>query len=473
MTNQPSIHAFQGPGASAEPDFIIAGGDVVTMNPSGDVFNGGAVAVAGEHIAEVGLADEITSRWPDADCIDAAGCVITPGFINAHQHFTGDPLIRSCIPDTVSSHEAIFQWAIPAHEAHTPDDEELSATLCAAEAALNGVTTVVEAGTVASPRRVAAGIKTVGIRAALSIWGSDADGVPQAAPPAEAVARQQEMLAEFPAGGLIEGWIALVGHDLASDELLQAAANAAKDAGVNMTMHISPTPADAESYIERTGKRPIAHFADLDILGNHLLLAHAVWLDDQELSLLLETQTAIAFCPWAYLRLGQGVTKAGRHQEFWQQNGRIALGADANNAGDSSDMLRVAALCAGLWRDQSMKPDSFGAQQALELLTISGAEAIGKAAEIGSLEAGKQADIAIHNTSGISWTPRGDIAMQLIWGSNGNVVRDVFVAGTQIVRDSKLTGIDLNHLRQEAAKAQKALLLRAGLAGSRKTLTVS
>ena len=448
-----------------KPDFIIAGGDVVTMNANGDVFHGGAVAVTGESITAVGPADELISHWPDADCVDAAGCVITPGFINAHQHFTGDPLIRSCIPDTISSHEAIFQWAIPAHEAHTPDDEELSATLCAAEAALNGVTTVVEAGTVASPRRVAAGIQAVGIRAALSIWGSDSDGVPQAAPPAEAVARQQEMLAEFPSGGLIEGWIALVGHDLASDKLLQAAANAAQEAGVNMTMHISPTPADAESYIERTGKRPIAHFADLGILGNHLLLAHAVWLDDQELSLLLETQTAIAFCPWAYLRLGQGVTKAGRHQEFWEQNGRIALGADANNAGDSADMLRVAALCAGLWRDQSMKPDSFGAQQALELLTRSGAEAIGKAAEIGSLEAGKQADIVVHDTSGISWTPRGDIAMQLIWGSNGNAVRDVFVAGRQVVRDAKLTGIDLDDLRIEAQKAQEALMRRAGLSG--------
>lgn len=465
MTNQPSISASQEPEASAAPDFIIVGGDVVTMNANRDIFHGGAIAVTGEHITDVGLADEITSRWPNADCIDTAGCVITPGFINAHQHFTGDPLIRSCIPDSISSHESIFQWAIPAHEAHTPDDEELSATLCAAEAALNGVTTVVEAGTVASPRRVAAGIQAVGIRAALSIWGSDADGVPHAAPPAEAVARQQEMLADFPAGSLVEGWIALVGHDLASDDLLQAATNAAKEAGVNMTMHISPTPADAESYMMRTGKRPIAHFADLGILGTHLLLAHAVWLDDQELSLLLETKTAIAFCPWAYLRLGQGVTKAGRHREFWEQSGRIALGADANNAGDSSDMLRVAALCAGLWRDQSMKPDSFGAQQALELLTRSGAEAIGKSAEIGSLEAGKQADITIHDTSSISWTPKGDITMQLIWGSNGNAVRDVFVAGQQVVEKSKLTGIDLDNLRQEAAKAQKALLHRAGLSG--------
>ena len=112
-----------------------------------------------------------------------------------------------------------------------------------------------------------------------------------------------------------------------------------------------------------------------------------------------------------------------------------------------------------------MKPDSFGAQQALELLTVSGAEAIGKAAEIGSLEVGKQADIVVHDTSGISWTPRGDIAMQLIWGSNGQAVRDVFVAGTQIVRNGKLTGIDLDDLRLEATKAQEALFRRARLSG--------
>lgn len=463
MNDQPPgrLQTPNGSEAVSEPDFIIAGGDVVTMNRG--VLRGGAVAVTGELIHKVGTSDDLLARWPAVRRIDATGCVVTPGFINAHQHFTGDPLIRSCIPDAISSHEAIFQWAIPAHEAHTPDDEELSATLCAAEAALGGVTTVVEAGTVASPRRVAAGIKAVGIRAALSIWGSDVDGVPCAAPPAEIISRQQEMLAEFPAGGLIEGWVALVGHDLASDELLRAAADAAQDTGVNMTMHISPSPSDADSYLQRTGKRPIAHFADLGILGPHLLLGHAVWLDDQELSLMLKTQTAIAFCPWAYLRLGQGVTKAGRHREFWEQGGSIALGADANNAGDSADMLRVAALCAGLWRDQSMKPDSFGAQQALELLTTAGAKAIGKDAAIGSLEAGKQADIAIHDTSSISWTPRGDIGMHLIWGSSGKAVRDVFVAGNQIVRDGRLTGIDLEDLRQEASKAQKALLSRAGL----------
>ena len=447
------------------PDFIIVGGDVVTMNAQREVLPGGAVAVAGEYIAEVGVADEFAIRWPNVRRIDATECVITPGFINAHQHFTGDPLIRSCIPDSISSHESIFQWAIPAHEAHTPDDEELSATLCAAEAALCGATTVVEAGTVASPERVAAGIQAVGIRAALSIWGSDSDGVPHATSPAEVVARQQEMLAKFPAGGLVEGWIALVGHDLATDELLQVGTQAARDAGVNMTMHISPTPADAESYLQRTGKRPIVHFAELGILGRHLLLAHAVWLDDQELQLLLESQTAIAFCPWAYLRLGQGVTQAGRHREFWEQNGRIALGADANNSGDVADILRVATLCAGLWRDQAMKQDTFGAQQALELLTCSGAEAIGKASEIGSLEAGKQADIVVHDTSGIAWTPRGDTAMQLIWGSDGRAVRDVFVAAKQIVRNGQLTGVNLETLKTEAAKAQKALLRRLSRAG--------
>ena len=444
---------------------VIHGGDVVTMNPQRQVLPGGAIAIEANRIAEVGPTDSVLARWSGAQTLDATGCVITPGLINTHQHFTGDPLLKSCIPDSIGSHEAIFNWAVPAHQAHASQDEELSAALCAAESLLRGVTTVAEAGTVASPQAVARGITQTGLRAKLGIWGSDTAGLPLAGSPTEVIDQQRQLLHDFPPGGgqLVEGWVSLVGHDLASDELLGAAAQLAREANTPMTLHISPTEADALYWLEHTGKRPLVHFGDLGILGRQLLLGHAVWLDDGEVETLLASETAIAFCPWAYLRLGQGATQAGRHHEVWQRGGRVALGADAHNAGDHADLLRVAGLCAGLWRDQTMEPASFGAHHAFELLTLSGADVLGAADRLGSLEVGKLADLVIFDTQDIAWNPRGELAHQLVWGGVSHTVRDVLVDGRWVVRDGQLTQLDLTELLAEATGRQTALLERAGL----------
>ena len=118
------------------------------------------------------------------------------------------------------------------------------------------------------------------------------------------------------------------------------------------------------------------------MLGPHLLLAHGVWLDDDEVELVLD-RTAIAYCPWAYLRLGQGVTRVGRHAEIVERGGRVALGCDASNAGDLADILRAAAAPPASPATRASTP-SASAPTAFELATIAGAEAIGMADRIGS-----------------------------------------------------------------------------------------
>ena len=293
---------------SPDRSTIIAGGDVVTMNGNRQVLLGGSVVVADGLIAAVGSTAELRAAHPDAAVIDATDCVVTPGMVNAHQHLTGDPLVRSCIPDLLTSGASIFQWAVPIHAVHSGDDDELSATLCAIECAQNGVTTVVEAGTVAHPDRVAAAMVAVGIRGTVGTWGWDIEEGPYVGTVADVLERQRAVVELYPAGGLVEGWVTLVGHDLASDELLAGAAELSRSLGTGMTMHLSPTSSDPESYLARTGHRPITHLHNLGVLGANLLLAHGVWLDDEEIDLVLSTRTAIAYCPWAYLRLGQGVT---------------------------------------------------------------------------------------------------------------------------------------------------------------------
>jgi len=452
------------PADSPRPDLLVTGGDVVTMNPAREVLVGGAVAVGGDRIVAVGATSELRRAWPGTPELDARDCVVTPGMVNAHQHLTGDPLARSCIPDDLPPGASIFEWSVPLHGAHTGDDDELAATLTCAESATNGVTTLIEAGTVAHPDRVAKAMAAVGVRGTVGTWGWDVEQGPFAAPAEEVLERQRAVLRAHPWGGQVEGWVTLVGHNLASDELLAGAAQLATEAGVGMTMHISPTRSDPEAYLARTGRRPLVHLDQLGVLGPHLVLAHAVWLDDAEVDLLLATRTAVAYCPWAYLRLGQGVGPAGRHAEVVARGGRVALGCDASNAGDSLDVLRVAALAAGIAKDSRIDPTiPLGAAEAFELATVRGAEAVGMGDRVGSLEPGKLADIVVHDATTPQWTPRGDVALQLVWSADGRSVRDVLVGGRPIVRDGHCVTVDEAALRAEAASAATALRARAGV----------
>ncbi len=444
-------------------DLLITGGDVITMNPAREVLMGGAVAIAGDTIVAVGSTSGLRARFPGARELDATNCVVTPGVVSAHQHFTGDPLVRSVIPDMITSGPAVFDWSVPLHAVHTGDDDEISALLTATESLLKGVTTLVEAGTVAHPDRIGAGMHTAGVRGTVGCWGWDVPGVPFGGTPDEILDRQRAMLDAFPPGGRVSAMVTLVGHSLASDELLVGASDLARARGVGMTMHMSPSPSDTEAYLELAGKAPIAHLRDLGVLGPHLLLAHCVYIDDDEFETLLRTETAVGYCPWSYFRVGSGVTGHGRHAEFFTRGGRIGLGCDAINAGDQVSILRAASLAAGIAKDVSADPSWFGAHEALEMATIRGADAIGMAAVIGSLEVGKKADVVIHDATEPQWVPRGDVVLQLIWAAEGETVRDVFVDGVQVVGGGECLTVDMDKLRVDANAMGADLLARAGL----------
>jgi 5-methylthioadenosine/S-adenosylhomocysteine deaminase len=446
-----------------EPTLLVVGGTVVTMNAHREVLLDAAVAVAGRDIVAIGPAEELTAAHRDAPLLDARGCVVTPGLVNAHQHLTGDSLARSCIPDLLAPGQSIFEWSVPLHGAHTSGDDRLSTLLAAVESLRYGVTTVVEAGTVAHPDVVAAAMVEAGVRGTIGVWGWDIEEGPFTAPAAEVLERQRAVVEAHPRGGLVEGWVTLVGHNLASDELLAGAAELARTLGTGMTMHLSPTSSDPDAYLARTGRRPVAHLARLGVLGHHLLLAHGVWFDDEEVELVLESATAVAYCPWAYLRLGQGVTRVGRHAELVERGGRVALGCDATNAGDLPDILRAAALAAGLARDGRVDPERFGAGTALELATIRGAEAIGLGDRIGSIEPGKRADLVVHDAKHPAWRPPGDPVLHLVWGTDGRSVRDVVVDGRVVVRSGRSTTVDEEALAAEALAARAALFERAGV----------
>jgi 5-methylthioadenosine/S-adenosylhomocysteine deaminase len=446
-------------------ELLVTGGDLLTIDAERRVILGGAVAVVDGRITAVGTTAEVRAAFAGADELDASGCVVTPGFINTHQHTTGDPLARSCVPDDLPPGESIFSWAVPLNDAHTPDDDGLAATLTFVDSLLNGVTTVIEAGTIGHLQPAADAAARVGIRARLGVWGWDIEHGPFAASTDETLARQAATLDLLPPGvGRVEGWVSLVGHDLVSDPLLVGAAELARSRGAHLTMHISPTRNDPDAYLARTGVRPIVHFDRLGILGPHLLLAHAVWLEDAEESLLRSSGTAVASCPWAYLHHGQGMSRMSRHMALHRAGVAVGLGCDSPNACDGVDVLDAARLAVGIAKDAAIDPTCCSAHDGLEMATIGGARAAGIAERIGSLEVGKAADIVIHDATAPQWRPRGDPVQQLIWAAQGRTVRDVLVDGQLVVRDGRCRTVDEEALAVEASKRQRDVLARAGLA---------
>jgi 5-methylthioadenosine/S-adenosylhomocysteine deaminase len=441
---------------------LVVLGDVVTGRPGDDLIRDGAVAIEGSVITAVGPAGDVLAAGAAVPTMGGPGDLVTPGYVNAHQHLTADRLIRSCIPDGITSDEAIFEWAVPVHGLLGPDDDELSATLSLVEALTNGITTTVEAGTVAHPDRVAAAFQRVGARGIVSRWGWDVGDHPLAAPAAVVLERAEALVEQFPPGaGLVQAMVALVGHDLMGDELVTGASALAKRLGVGLTFHISPSTGDAASFVARTGVRPLVHLDRLGVLGSHVLLAHAVHIDDEELAIVLRSGSAVVSCPWAYLRLAQGMTVANQHRRLVAAGGRVALGCDAENASDAIDILRAATLFVGLGRDGSMDPQSLTARDGLALATLAGASAIGMDDRIGSLEPGKQADLVIHDTSGPQWRPRADDPVrQLIWASDGRSVRDVLVAGQVVVHNRTCTTVDTEALAETAQQRQAELLAK-------------
>lgn len=449
---------------AAGADLLIVGGTVVTMNPTRELLHGAAIAIRGDVVADIGAIAGLRARFPGVREIDARGCVVTPGLVNAHQHLSGDRFMRSAIPDNTPSGEAIFGWVQPMHAAHSPADDELSAVLTCMESVANGVTTVVAAGTEAYPDNIAAGMRAVGIRGVVGTWGWDELSGPFKQSTEEVLEIQRKVVESLRDDRLLSGWVTLIGHNLVSDDLFIRGSELARELGVGLSFHMSPTESDVAAFRARSGERPLVHLRRLGVLGPHVLVGHAVHIDDDEVAALVDSNAAVAYCPWAYLRLGQGVTRAGRHAELLRLGVRVALGCDSDNAGDSLDILRAAALSAGIAKDMAGDPAELGAHGAFEMATIGGAHAIGLGAVIGSIEVGKAADLVVHECTGPQWNPRAkDVVQQLVWASDGRSVRDVIVAGRPVLRDRVFVNVDAASVYAQVAIAAEAVQAKAGI----------
>jgi cytosine/adenosine deaminase-related metal-dependent hydrolase len=445
---------------------LIVGATLVTLDAQRRIFRDGALAIRDERIVAVGAADTLRDRFEAQELIDGRRFVITPGFVDAHIHITGDPLTRNYIPDDIDApfEEKLSRWVIPRFTAQTPEDELLSAQLAAVQMLRSGTTCFLEAGTVRHLDAVVEGLRSTGIRGRVGEWveGRERiDGRDQSAATDRAIGLLEREVARYPArdGARIAAWPLLVGHTTNTDEVWRAAKRLADANGLGVSAHMSPFRSDPEWYLANLGCRPIEHLAKIGALGPNVALTHLAHISEQELELLRATRTNAILCPLAALRGGFGIAAVGRFPEMSAAGINIALGSD----GDVPDLMQKIRIAAAIFKDARQDTRLFPAHEVLAMGIEGGARLLQLGGQIGSLEAGKKADFVLHDTDRPEWQPRLNVLHQLVWAADGRAVHSVWVDGVRVVDNYRCTRVDEQDIYRRGQQAALDLIKRSGV----------
>jgi cytosine/adenosine deaminase-related metal-dependent hydrolase len=234
--------------------------------------------------------------------------------------------------------------------------------------------------------------------------------------------------------------------------------------GVGTTYHIASTVEEARSVERRHGRTPVARIAALEGLGSNLVLAHATAVGEEEIGMLAQHDTKVAFCPGTSLKLAKGATLVGKYPEMMDAGVTVGVGTDGVSASGNLDLKRQMYLAAGLFKDARRDPSAVGAERALRMATIDGARALGMDAEIGSLEEGKKADFVLFDLDHIEWTAYRDAVQALVWSATSASISQTWVDGRALFVDGVVTTApDEAELRSEARARAARLIQAAGL----------
>jgi cytosine/adenosine deaminase-related metal-dependent hydrolase len=199
------------------------------------------------------------------------------------------------------------------------------------------------------------------------------------------------------------------------------------------------------------------------MLGQNVVLVHMVHVDDNELRIVSDYGVNVVHCPTTALKVAYGVTQIGKFPEMLDAGVNVCLGCDGSNAANYMDMVRATYLAAGLFKDARRNPKMIPAETAFEMATRHGAKAMLMTDEIGSLEAGKKADMVLFDCHRPEWVPLHNVANSLVYSATGQSVDTVFVDGRIVVEHGRMTTVDEDEIYCRAQAAGEAIIARTGL----------
>jgi 5-methylthioadenosine/S-adenosylhomocysteine deaminase len=418
-------------------DWILTARYVVTMDARRSVIENGAVAVQGGFVAGVGTAAGIARRFTAGQSLDVPDAILIPGLINAHTH-APMALMRGVAGD-VTLQDWLEKYIFPAEaKAVGPSFIRDGTRLACMEMLLSGITTF--ADMYYFEEVVAEATKECGMRAVL---GQTIIGfrVADAPTPEAALERTEKFIEKYSNDPLITPAVAPHALYTNSEATLRASRKLANKHEVPLLIHLSETRKENEESLAKYGMSSTAVLDKWGILsGGHTLAAHGVWLDSNDIRILKHRGAGVAHCPSSNMMLASGIAPL---PELLAADVAVGLGTDGP-AGSNNDLslFEEMDLAAKLQKVAHNDPIALTAVQAFEMATIRGARALGMEKAIGSIEAGKRADLTFVRLSAPHAQPMYNIYSQLVYALKASDVSHVMVDGRLVVRDRQVLGLN-------------------------------
>lgn len=439
-------------------DILIRGAKIITIDAAGHILNG-------DILVEKGVITAIASAIeapPKTEIIDAEGLWATPGFVQVHTHLA-QSLFRAFAED-LSLLDWLNKRIFPLEAAHTEETLYWSAMLGIQELFAGGTTTILDMGTVHHTDSLFRAAAETGIRAHIGKAMMDMNSPPGLLEDTEkSITDSIELLKRWDGydNGRLRYAFAPRFALSSSSKLFKLVEVEASRHHTLIHTHSSENTNELKEVKMQTGLRNVEYYHELGLTGPNLVLAHCIWLSENEIEILKRTDTRIAHCPSANLKLGSGIALI---PELMQQGIVIGLGADGipcNNTLSAITEMRIA----GLIQKPRLGPDTMRAETLFRMATIEGAKVIHRQNEIGSLEIGKQADIVLwdmntphtlaHNTT-------NPYARIIYSANNSNVIRTI-IGGKTVYLNDNMPDFQWVEIRNKIQNAHKKLVERAKL----------
>lgn len=407
------------------------------MDDKLSVIKDGFIAVSKNKILAVGAAAEM-KNYQAKETIGAGDSIIMPGLINAHTHaamayFRG---LADDLPLDIWLKEHIF----PA-EAKYVNEEFIkkSGELSCLEMIKSGTTCFNDMYFFGQEFLAEVAAKA-GLRAVLGL---------DLKVPGYSVKSIIELARRFKGDELIE--IALAPHSVyvCPREILEKVKQASEAENLRVHTHVSETKKEVEDCLAARGKTPVEYLGELGLLSEKLIAAHSVWLNDNDLEIYKSRGVKVAHCPISNMKLASGAALLVKMLEMGITVGLATDGAASNNTQDLFAEMRVCAL---LHKAANLNPAVVSAREVVKMATVSGAKAIGKEKEIGSLEIGKKADIITIGLAKPHLSPMQDPYSHLVYCANGADIDNVIVNGKVIMKDRLVKTLDEEKILAAAGK---------------------
>jgi 5-methylthioadenosine/S-adenosylhomocysteine deaminase len=423
------LHAQTGAPAETRVDLLISGGTVVTMDAERHVFDPGAVAVSGDSIVAIGPRAEIESKYTATRRIIATGNLVMPGLINGHTHVPMT-LLRGIANDLILQ-DWLTKYIFPAEARNVTEEYVVWGTRLGLLEMIRGGTTTF-ADMYYYEDAIARETKAAGVRGVLGETIIDFP-VPGYKTLDEGLAYTEKFLQHWKGDSLIRAGVAPHSIYTCSEKTLRDAFSLAHRYNAPILIHVAETKKELDDSRAKNGLSPLAYLDHLGLLGADTLAAHCIWVDAADIELLAQRGVGCVHNPSSNMMLASGVAPV---VEMRAAGVRLGLGTDGPAGSNNDlDMMEEMDLTAKLQKITRNDPRALTAEQALEMATIEGARALHMEREIGSLEAGKKADLIVLNLSAPNAVPVYDLYAQIVYALKASDVKTVVIAGKPVMEN--------------------------------------